>query len=45
VVWSTGDIETLGPDYRPRPMTSADRQALQDALKQRSMFRPTADRS
>jgi len=26
-------------------MTSADRQALQDALKQRSMFRPTADRS
>jgi membrane-anchored protein YejM (alkaline phosphatase superfamily) len=45
VVWSTGDIDTLGPDYRPRPMTSADRQALQDALKQRSMFRPTADRS
>ena len=45
VVWSTGDIDTLGPDYRPRPMTSDDRQALQDALKQRSMFRPTADRS
>jgi hypothetical protein len=45
VVWSTGDVETLGPDYRPRPMSSADRQALQDALKQRSMFRPTTDGS
>ena len=45
VVWKTGDIETLGPDYRPRPMSAADRQALQDALRQRSMFRPTADRS
>ena len=45
VVWNTGDVETLGPDYRPRPMSSADRQALQDALRQRSMFRPTADRS
>ena len=45
VVWNTGDIETLGPDYRPRPMSSADRQALQDALRQRSMFRPNTDRS
>jgi len=45
VVWSTGDVETLGPDYRPKPMSSADRQALQDALKQRSMFRATTDRS
>ena len=45
VVWNSGDVETLGPDYRPRPMSSADRQALQDALRQRSMFRPTADRS
>jgi hypothetical protein len=45
VVWSSGDVETLGPDYRPRAMSAADRQALQAALKQRSMFRPHADRS
>jgi membrane-anchored protein YejM (alkaline phosphatase superfamily) len=43
VVWRTGDIDTLGPDYRPRPMSPADRAALRDALEQRSMFRPGAD--
>jgi membrane-anchored protein YejM (alkaline phosphatase superfamily) len=45
VVRGGGDVETLGPDYRPRPMSAADRQALQDALKQRSRFRPGAGRS
>jgi membrane-anchored protein YejM (alkaline phosphatase superfamily) len=45
VVWASGDIETLGPDYRPRAMSPADRHALQASLKQRSMFRPGADRS
>jgi membrane-anchored protein YejM (alkaline phosphatase superfamily) len=44
VVFKTGDVETLGPDYRPRPMSSADREALRAALKQRSMFRPGGDR-
>lgn len=43
VVWRTGDIDTLGPDYRPRPMSPADRMALRDALEQRSMFRPAGD--
>lgn len=40
VVWRTGDVDTLGPDYRPRPMSPADREALRVALEQRSMFRP-----
>jgi membrane-anchored protein YejM (alkaline phosphatase superfamily) len=45
VVWRTGGVETLGPDYRPRPMSAADRAALEEALEQRSRFRPVDDRS
>jgi len=40
VVWRTGDVDTLGPDYRPRPMSAADQAALQQALLQRAWFRP-----
>jgi uncharacterized protein len=43
VVWRTGDVETLGPDYRPRPMSDADRAALEEALEQRAWFRPADD--
>jgi hypothetical protein len=45
VVYNSGDVEALGPDYRPRQMSAEDRRALKDALRQRSMFRPMTDRS
>lgn len=45
IVRHTGDIEALGPDYLPRPISSADREALQQALEQRSRFRLAGDRS
>ncbi len=44
VVEGSGDIDVLGPDYRPTPETDEDVEYLRAAFEQRARFRPGARR-
>lgn len=45
VVEASGDIDVLGPDYRPTTETDEDVEYLRAAFDQRARFRPSAPRS
>ncbi len=45
VVQRSGDIDVLGPDYRPTPGSDADVEYLRAAFEQRARFRPGPQRT